>query len=114
MFPDLSEHLLAIVENTRDLIKPFNDGHYYCEAMGGRTSIKVVLPAFFPDDPELDYHALDLVHDGMEAMNAFATLHEQPPEDIAKIREALLKYCELDTLAMVKILEKLQQIVLDY
>jgi hypothetical protein len=110
MFPDLSDHLLAIVENTWDLIVPFNSGHYYCEAMGGRTSIKVVLPAFFPDDPELDYHALDLVHDGMEAANAFATLHEQTPEDIARIRVALLKYCELDTLAMVKILEKLYAI----
>jgi hypothetical protein len=110
MFPDLSDHLMAIYENTRDLIVPFNAGHYYCEAMGGRTSIKVVLPAMFPDDPELDYHALDLVHDGMEAANAFATLHEQTPEDIAKIRAALLKYCRLDTLAMVKILERLQQL----
>jgi hypothetical protein len=111
LFPDLSDHLNAIIANTRDLIVPFNAGHYYCEAMGGRTSIKVVLPAFFPDDPELDYHALDLVHDGGEAMNAFATLHEQAPEDIKRIRAALLKYCELDTLAMVKILEKLYELI---
>jgi hypothetical protein len=65
----------------------------------------------FPDDPELDCHALDLVHDGMEAANAFATLHEQIKENIAKIRAALLKYCRLDTLAMVKILERLYELV---
>ncbi|GHU66267.1 hypothetical protein AGMMS49983_15560 [Clostridia bacterium] len=111
LFPDLSAHLMAIYENTRDLIDPFAKGHYYCEAMGGRTSIKVVLPAFFPDDPELDYHALDLIHNGTEAADAFATLHEQSPEDIEKIRAALLKYCELDTLAMVRILDKLRTLI---
>jgi len=44
-------------------------------------------------------------------MDAYATLHEKPPEVIAETREALLAYCRLDTLAMVKILEKLYDIV---
>ena len=30
-------------------------------------------------------------------------------EEVAKLREALLRYCELHTLAMVKVLEKLKK-----
>ena len=33
------------------------------------------------------------------------------PNEIAKIRQSLLEYCKLDTLAMVKILEKLQVLI---
>ena len=44
-------------------------------------------------------------------MNAFATLHEKPPEETEQIREALLAYCKLDTLAMVKILERLRETI---
>jgi hypothetical protein len=107
MYLDLAAHLLAIHANIRDLMKPFADHAYYCKELAGSYSIKAVLPALCGDDPELDYHALDGVHNGSEAMNAFATLGELPPKDIAKVRRSLLAYCKLDTLAMVKILEKL-------
>jgi hypothetical protein len=70
-----------------------------------------VLPALFPGNPELDYTKLQLIQNGGDAMNAFATLHEKPPEDIAKIRTALLAYCRLDTLALVRILERLEEVV---
>jgi len=43
-------------------------------------------------------------------MDAYAALHEQPPEEIEKIREALLAYCKLDTLGMVRILGKLREL----
>ena len=105
--PDLSEHLLTINEGMCDLIIPFREGSYYARAMGGSNSIKAVLPALFPDDPELDYHALDGVHNGSEAMDAFARMAEMDPEEAALTREQLLRYCELDTLAMVKIWQKL-------
>jgi hypothetical protein len=108
-FPDLAAHLRKIHGNIKDLADPFAKGYYYCQAMGGSYSIKAVLPALCGGDPELDYHKLDLIHHGGEAMAAFATLHEQPPEEIARIRAALLAYCRLDTLAMVKILEKLYE-----
>jgi CRISPR/Cas system-associated exonuclease Cas4 (RecB family) len=110
-FPDLSAHLLNIRDNVKDLADPFSKGYYYCREMGGSYSIKVVLPALCGGDPELDYHALDLIHNGSEAMNAFLDLHKRPPEEIAKVRAALLAYCRLDTLAMVKVLEKLYEAV---
>ena len=107
MFPDLAPHLLDIADNMRDLLVPFSKGWYYARAMGGSNSIKAVLPALFPDDPELDYHALEGVHNGSEAMNAFVALAHMGEEEAAITREQLLRYCELDTLAMVKIWQKL-------
>lgn len=62
IFPDLAEHLLNIRENMHDLMIPFQKQHYYTEAMQGSYSIKYVLPALCPGDPELDYHNLDQVH----------------------------------------------------
>ena len=47
---------------------------YYTEALQGSYSIKYVLPALCPDDPKLDYHNLDGVHNGTEASFAFADL----------------------------------------
>ena len=110
-FPDLSEHLLAIRENIRDLMVPFQRQQYYSKAMQGRWSIKFVLPALYPGDPELDYHALEGVHNGNEAMETFADLPNHTPEEIKVMRQNLLKYCCLDTLAMVKVLEKLREAV---
>ena len=47
-----------------------------------------------------------------EAMQTFAVLAEKSNQDeIDRIRESLKRYCELDTLAMVKILDKLKQLV---
>ena len=106
-FPDLAEKLLNIRENIRDLLDVFRDGAYYNRAIGGSFSIKSVLPAMFPDDPALDYHALEGVHNGGEAMTIFPEIQFMSPEEREITRKNLLKYCELDTLAMVKIWEEL-------
>lgn len=58
MFPDMEEHLLNIERHIVDLLIPFQSGYYYNRAMGGSFSVKSVLPAIFPNDPELDYHSL--------------------------------------------------------
>ena len=106
-YPDLSEHLLNIRENIKDLIIPFKKRYYYCKAMQGSYSIKQVLPALFPDDPELDYHNLPVVHNGGEASFAYRDLVNHSKEEQEEIRKGLLVYCGLDTLAMVKVWEKL-------
>ena len=109
-FPDLSGHLLSIRDNIHDLMIPFRQQDYYSKDMKGSYSIKYVLPALCPGDPELDYHALEGVHNGSEASAAFADLPNHSPEEIAVIRKNLLRYCCLDTLAMVKVLEKLRSV----
>ena len=95
--------------NIKDLMDPFSARDYYTKAMHGSYSIKYILPALFPDDKDLDYHALPVVHNGGEAMSVFAILGEQTKEEQERIRQGLLEYCKLDTLAMVKIWEKLKE-----
>lgn len=106
-FPDLAEHLLSIKDNIKDLIEPFRAGHYYNRAMGGSFSIKSVLPALYPNDPALDYHNLEGVHNGGEAMDLFPKIKDLPPAEQVAARNSLLRYCELDTYAMVKVWEEL-------
>lgn len=110
-YPDLADHLLAIRGNMHDLMVPFRDQSYYSTAMNGSYSIKYVLPALWPNDPELDYHNLDEVHKGDEASAAFLNMPTLPPEKIASLRANLLKYCGLDTYAMVKVLRKLREVI---
>ena len=110
LYPDLSEELLKIHDNIKDLMIPFYNRYYYTKEMEGSYSIKYVLPALFPNTPELNYHNLELVHNGSEAMDTFKNLKNYSKEDQKKIRNSLLKYCELDTYAMVKIYEKLKEI----
>ena len=111
IYEDLSEHLMAIYNNIQDLMVPFKNRDYYCKDMHGSFSIKYVLPALFPNDPSLNYHNLELVHKGDEASNAYINMRNLDKEEQLKLRKALLKYCELDTYAMVKIWEKLISVV---
>jgi hypothetical protein len=110
-FPDLSAHLLNIRTHIKDLLDPFQAGSYYVPAMGGSFSIKSVLPALFPDDPSLNYHNLDeRVQNGGDAMSVFPKIKDMAPEEAAKTREALLHYCCLDTMAMVRVWQKMNEI----
>lgn len=111
IYPDLKDHLMNIHDHIKDLIVPFKNRDYYCKDMLGSFSIKFVLPALFPNDPSLDYHNLDLVHKGDEASRSFLSLKSLNDEDKKTLREALLRYCELDTYAMVKIHDKLKSII---
>ena len=110
MYPDLEKHLLNINDNMKDLMDPFKNRDYYNKAMQGYYSIKYVLPALYPNDPALNYHNLKMIHKGDEASAAFLSLSSQTEEDKEIIRHNLLKYCELDTYAMVKIWKKLDSI----
>ena len=106
-YPDLSAHLTNIADHIADLLVPFQSGYYYNRAMGGSFSIKSVLPAIYPDDPSLDYHNLEGVHNGGEAMSIFPQIQFMSPAEQQAARQNLLKYCELDTYAMVKVWEAL-------
>lgn len=110
LFPDLSEKLLGIRDNIQDLLDPFRTGYYYNKDVGNSFSIKVILPALFPGDPDLDYHNLDGVHNGGEAMTIFPLIKDMPPAEQEIVRKQLLEYCKLDTYAMVKIWQKLREL----
>lgn len=113
VFPELAEHLRNIKEHIIDLLVPFQKGYCYYPTMGGGFSIKVVLPALFPNDPQLDYHNLaGSVHNGGEAMDIYPRIAKMSPEEQQQARHSLLRYCELDTYAMVKVLEKLRELAI--
>jgi hypothetical protein len=78
--------------------------------MKGRYSIKQVLPSLVPEMKKA-YLELNLIHNGGEAMQSFAKLSTMDESTRSVYRKALLEYCKLDTLAMVKILEKLRMSV---
>lgn len=106
MFPEYKQDIDDLISRIVDLMSPFQNKYYYSREMEGRYSIKVVLPALVP---EMSYDNM-LIGDGAAAMDAYAGLQDADDEgEIARIREGLLKYCELDTLAMVKIVEKLSE-----
>ena len=111
IFPDLSEHLLNIRENIKDLMIPFRKRYYYTRDMQGSFSIKYVLPALYPNDPSLNYHNLDEVHNGSEASATYINLGKKSKEEQEKTRANMLKYCGLDTYAMVKVWKKLKEAV---
>lgn len=103
-FPDLAEHLLSIASGIVDLLPVFREGYYYKREMGGSFSVKSVLPAVCPD---MDYHNLDGVSNGTEAMDIYPKIKYMTPQDAQMAREQLLRYCERDTLAMVKLWQEL-------
>jgi len=105
-FPLLSIQLLNINENMKDLMLPFQKKYYVSPSMNGSYSIKYVLPALVPEFAQA-YKELDGVQNGSQAMNTFANMSKMEEGEKEKMRTALIEYCKLDTLAMVKILNKL-------
>lgn len=108
LYPLYEPSIRAINERMVDLMKPFKDKDYYLPEMNGSHSIKSVLPAVVP---ELSYKDLE-IGNGLLASSSFSALATE--FDMFKIqdtRNALLEYCRMDTYAMVKILEKLKQLI---
>ena len=105
-----AQTLIAMEDRFIDLLIPFQQLMYYHPDFNGSFSIKSVLPALFPDDPALDYKDLDIQAGDMASM-IYADLDRiDDAGERQKIRESLLEYCKLDTLAMVKIWQELSNI----
>jgi len=103
-FPEHAEKIDKIIQNVRDLIVPFRNYDIYHWQQYGSYTLKDVLPAMLPD---FGYDHLDVQNGGM-AMDAYAAMNRtDDPEELERIRQSLLEYCKLDSLAMVKILESL-------
>lgn len=103
-FPEYKEKIDNIIDNIIDLMSPFQRKDIYFYQMRGSYSIKAALPLLVP---EWSYENLE-IKDGEMAMNAyFAMAKSQDPSEIEKTRKALLEYCKLDTLGMVKMVERM-------
>ncbi len=106
--PEYKEFFEDVNERMYDLMEIFRKGYYVDQKFLCSASLKKVLPAMVP---ELSYDDLD-INQGMAASYAWSDMvtKDMKQEEKDKIYNDLLEYCEQDTLAMVKILEKLYQI----
>jgi len=105
-FPERSSEINRLINQIRDLMAPFREKSLYHWQFNGSYSIKSVLPALVPG---MSYEQLE-ISDGGEASAQWLRM-VQAKNDAEKeaIREQLLRYCQLDTLAMVKILGKMEE-----
>jgi hypothetical protein len=103
MFPDLKAPLLAIVERIVDLAD-VTKKYYYHPDMLGSWSLKYIGPTVASS---INYKELGEVNEGMAAATFFleAIDSETTPERKADLKAKLLKYCWVDTAAMVEIVK---------
>jgi hypothetical protein len=105
MYPEFAVEITERINRMKDLMQPFEKRHYYHPEMKGSHSIKNVLPALVPG---FSYNGL-AIGNGNAASNAFEQLQsEMDLFKISEIREQLTEYCKMDTFAMVKIFEVLE------
>jgi hypothetical protein len=104
-FTDHAERLLGLRDRLVDLEDPFRQFHYHHPAQRGRSSIKAVLPALTGSSYEGD-----AISDGQQASREFLRVVHGAVDDGERERvlEALRRYCEKDTWAMVEVLAVLQ------
>lgn len=107
-YPVFADEIEKLISRIKDLMIPFQKKYYYAPGMKGSYSIKSVLPALVP---ELSYDDLE-INDGGLASVAYESLQtETDLMFIAEIKQQLLEYCKLDTLGMVRILEKIEALI---
>lgn len=93
------------------ILSPNFTNHRWVEFENGKVRDPYkLLPKLFTDESERDYEIiseLDKINDGGAALTAYSKLQlqEMSESERTAIEHALLKYCELDTLAMVMIYE---------
>ena len=122
LFPEYSSKLLAICEKSADLLhllqnnKEMYNGmknadifNYYHKDLGGGYSIKKTLPILVPT---LTYKGMD-VGNGVQAYIVYINYDSDQPtfgtlKTKTERREALKRYCQQDTWAMVEILRAIR------
>ena len=107
--PRLAAELVVLEQKLIDLLPVVRDNVYHPDFQGS-FSIKYVLT---PMVPELTYKDLIIV-DGLTASVEIARLlfvaGKIKQEEHARVRQDLLNYCERDTWAMVRLLERLNSL----
>ena len=105
-FPEYGSWVSGVVSRVVDLIIPFRNFSYYNPKQKGSCSIKYVLPAVVGKS----YSDLEISNGGEASLGFFEIAYEGGV-DKGEVRSNLLKYCGLDTEAMVLIVEKLNGLV---
>jgi hypothetical protein len=108
--PQHAKRIAGLLDDVRDPSSLFRSRTVYFWQQKGSWSLKAVLPLAVPD---LSYDGMEVADGGMAVEAYDAMCNAKDPKELARIRKALLDYCGLDTLAMVRIVEKLREMVKD-
>ncbi len=104
--PQFSDDLLAILPRIFDLL-PHVRSYCYHPEFHGSFSIKSVLPALVPG---MSYKDLAINEGGLASLAYFEIISPKTTSDRSnELRTNLLKYCERDTEAMVRLVEELSK-----
>jgi hypothetical protein len=107
--PQFADAMAAINERIVDLMIPFKpkNGWYSDVRFEGSASIKKVLPVVVP---ALSYKDLDIQNGGSAQSLWTQAVLDETRDDKNKILDDLIKYCGLDTLAMVEMYSVLRKL----
>jgi len=106
--PEQAEALAHIEARLVDALPLVRD-HVYHPAFGGSFSLKSVLPALVPG---LGYEGLQIPNGGVASVKLRRLLFDDDvsPAERDQTREALRQYCAVDTLGVVRLLERLKEL----
>jgi len=107
--PEIAKPVQNVLVRLADA-RPIVRDHVYHLDFGGSFSLKAVLPALVP---ELSYEGMEIAG-GMAASYQLERLllrgETVPAPERERLREALRRYCELDTWGVVRMLERLGEL----
>lgn len=108
--PALAPELAAIRSRLIDALPLVRDHVYHPDFLGS-FSLKTVLPALVPG---AGYEGLAVADGGTASVQLRRLIVDQsvPPEEVEQARAALKEYCAVDTLGVVRLLERLAELAL--
>jgi predicted RecB family nuclease len=106
--PEQAEALAHIEARLVDALPLVRD-HVYHPSFGGSFSLKSVLPALVPG---MGYEGFEISNGGVASGKLRCLLFDDDvsPAERDQTREALLQYCPVDTLGVVRLLERLREL----
>jgi hypothetical protein len=108
-FPEYTVDIDQRIKRIKDLLEPFTKRYYYSPLMNGSVSLKKVLEVMVDSD-ELSYKNLS-IRNGAMAMNMYGKFQQLSLLEQIETRRALLEYCFVDCLGMIKVAEALENLL---
>ncbi|HRN97516.1 MAG TPA: DUF2779 domain-containing protein [Candidatus Saccharibacteria bacterium] len=107
LFSQYKEFYESLNERIYDLEDIFSKNYYVHPGFLGKSSIKYVLPVLVP---ELSYKELAIGKGDIASVRWYEIATKENDDDAERVFTDLLAYCQLDTLAMVKIYQHLEKL----
>lgn len=107
LFPEHEQFLAHVNDRIYDLMDIFSKNYYVDPGFHGSNSIKYVLPVLVP---HLSYKDLAIGRGDLASVRWYEVVTGEDNSGAEQVFSDLLKYCELDTLAMAEIFNVLNKL----